>query len=272
MKKLICILLALTMCLSITGCTQTPADELLSVSSSSDELKALQDQILALQSEKDSLVSQLEDKTLELENKIAALADANTLLQSTQKENEELEDNLTSVTKSYEDYIEYVIPAESKELFVESQKVNSSKAPKYVDGSIWLDPGKQDVMEHRWIWYWGCTPVLYALGEARGCDYSKIYLPNGKDLVRGYEESLVFAAGDGFKILPEEMTILSAIRDFAITREEMEEIVEIMSDPEWRDQNNGSDFSFNSEFYELPNVDVLYTFDENIINEYYRRA
>ena len=64
-----------------------------------------------------------------------------------------------------------------------------------------------------------------------------------------------------------EMLLVSMIKYFNITREEMEEIIEeqrlIFEDEyfdEWRD----------SEFCELPNLDIIYTLDNDIINEYYR--
>ena len=61
---------------------------------------------------------------------------------------------------------------------------------------------------------------------------------------------------------------------YNVTREEMEQVVELVSnlDSGLYSESQKQEIDFNHEFWELPNVDILYTFDADIINEYYRYA
>lgn len=65
---------------------------------------------------------------------------------------------------------------------------------------------------------------------------------------------------------PGEMVIVSYIKRFRISKEEFENAVERHKQ---RDIANGLDIK--KEEYEPYNVDIIYTFDDAVINDYYRR-
>ena len=65
---------------------------------------------------------------------------------------------------------------------------------------------------------------------------------------------------------PTEMAFLTFIKEYSIHKEVFEEAIRV----EWEDRNHlGLDMT--QEEYELPNPDIIYTFDNEIINAYYRR-
>jgi len=66
---------------------------------------------------------------------------------------------------------------------------------------------------------------------------------------------------------PQEMSIVSFVKHFNISKEVFEETIEEMREP----YNALAKELSDEETYELPNADIIYTFDNDIINEYYRR-
>ena len=66
----------------------------------------------------------------------------------------------------------------------------------------------------------------------------------------------------------DEMVLVSAIKWFNITREEMEQLMKITDD--YYHNSERLEKWLDSEACELPNLDILYTLDNDIINEYYR--
>lgn len=64
-----------------------------------------------------------------------------------------------------------------------------------------------------------------------------------------------------------EMHLVSYIKRYNISREEFDSMVE-----SFVKSCNELGFDMNSEMYEVPNADIIYTFDNDIINEYYRYA
>lgn len=66
------------------------------------------------------------------------------------------------------------------------------------------------------------------------------------------------------------MYLVSFVKHFKIPREDFEKCVEnIRQTYEWFHDTHGDDIS--DEIHELPNADIIYTFDNEIINNYYRR-
>jgi hypothetical protein len=65
---------------------------------------------------------------------------------------------------------------------------------------------------------------------------------------------------------PTEMTTVAFIKHFKIPKEKFMELVE-------EDEKISTSMGLNlsTEDYELPNADIIYTFDNDIINYYYRR-
>jgi hypothetical protein len=66
---------------------------------------------------------------------------------------------------------------------------------------------------------------------------------------------------------PLEMTLAIFIKHFNITREQFDAAVE-----KEKGLNIKLGIDMTEEMHELPNGDIIYTFDNDIINEYYRRA
>src|SRR5690554_3470176 len=60
----------------------------------------------------------------------------------------------------------------------------------------------------------------------------------------------------------DEMLLVSFVKRYNITREEFDSVVEKLIE-------EGGDSEVHEE-YEVPNADIIYTFDNEIINEYYR--
>ena len=63
-----------------------------------------------------------------------------------------------------------------------------------------------------------------------------------------------------------EMFLVSFVKHFNIPRKDFDEVVERM-----RQACINLEQDMTDERYELPNADIIYTFDNDIINEYYRR-
>ncbi len=61
-----------------------------------------------------------------------------------------------------------------------------------------------------------------------------------------------------------EMILVSFIKRYHVTREEFDVAVERFV------ANNADQNDFNDEEWEIPNGDIIYTFDNEIINRYYR--
>lgn len=72
------------------------------------------------------------------------------------------------------------------------------------------------------------------------------------------------AKEEGYGEFQEEMSLVSFVKRYNITREEFDACVE-----KFKEAHKDS---LNYEEYEVPNADIIYTFDNAIINEYYRYA
>ena len=72
------------------------------------------------------------------------------------------------------------------------------------------------------------------------------------------------------EIQPNEMYLVTAIKYFKISREDCERGV-----AEWanyvKEMSDKHGWDINNERYEIPNLDIIYTFDNEIINNYYLR-
>lgn len=65
----------------------------------------------------------------------------------------------------------------------------------------------------------------------------------------------------------EEMLLVSFIKRYNISREEFDTMID-----HFVESCKELNFDMSCEFYEVPNADIIYTFDNDIINEYYRYA
>ncbi len=135
--------------------------------------------------------------------------------------------------------------------------------PVYEEGSIELNPEDE-----------------YMPPQLEGRKYRYIYYQSPYD---GWEKDLAELRGGPdylFETYPrehpttspdtqEEMYWVTMIKELNITREEMEVIVDEWQRDILSEYNN---CKFDTEGTELPNLDILYTLDNDIINEYYRYA
>lgn len=64
----------------------------------------------------------------------------------------------------------------------------------------------------------------------------------------------------------DEMLLVSFIKRYNITREEFDKCVE-----EFKKNKESMGFDLTEEEFEVPNADIIYTFDNDIINEYYKK-
>ncbi|MDR1805600.1 MAG: hypothetical protein LBQ80_02360 [Clostridium sp.] len=67
------------------------------------------------------------------------------------------------------------------------------------------------------------------------------------------------------------MPLKRIIEHFKIPKEEIEKCIEAEKQAYLDLISDGYSIDLNSEEYELPNADIIYTFDDEIINDYYRR-
>jgi hypothetical protein len=86
-------------------------------------------------------------------------------------------------------------------------------------------------------------------------------------LVADGEASQVWLAENGSPEDPQEMLVVSYVKAFNIPKEDFVSAIE-----EDRQACINLEQDLNDEMWELPNADIIYTFDNDIINYYYRRA
>jgi len=68
----------------------------------------------------------------------------------------------------------------------------------------------------------------------------------------------------------DEMDTVAYVKYCEIPREDFEAALE-KHKVDWLTSDHGGEIIFDDEWYELPNPDIIYTFDNEIINAYYRR-
>lgn len=69
---------------------------------------------------------------------------------------------------------------------------------------------------------------------------------------------------------PQEMYLVSFVKHFKISREDFEAACE-KKRLRFEELHNVNGHDISDEAHEIPNADIIYTFDNEIINEYYRR-
>jgi len=139
---------------------------------------------------------------------------------------------------------------------IKSTESNNSDLPKYIPGSIKIQPVEfvqADLMSifiptKRYVYY-SISGFFMDLVDSTAYDewaYKNLYI---------YVE-------EG----PQEMVLVSFVKHFNISRKDFDKVVE-----QDRLANKKLGIDDTEELYELPNADIIYTFDNDIINEYYRR-
>lgn len=172
-----------------------------------------------------------------------------------------------------DDYSHQDIAAPSDELkseeaekveWIKENRINLEEAPEFVQGDmkVYTAEAVKQVMPYNFtymptyrdIYYWEPT-FLFDLVDRDACRawYEECVKPN---IINNTE--------------PQEMYTVSFIKYFKISKEDFEKASEArkLRFEQFRDVN-GDDIS--DEAHEIHNVDIIYTFDNEIINNYYRR-
>lgn len=160
------------------------------------------------------------------------------------------QDNLTSEEKDSESSQ----PIHSNNFSSESPS-KTGTLPEYKAGSIKLEPQDQDdyafIRKYRIAYYqiWGEFAEL--LSEEEYQDYMEWIDKKAKQ--------------DGHGEFQDEMLLVSFVKRYNIPREEFNQAVE-----KYIANSKAAKCDLSAEPYEVPNGDIIYTFDNEVINRYYR--
>lgn len=171
----------------------------------------------------------------------------------------------------------------------EIEAIIPAELPEYVPGSITLgERVDTNLYQYRCVWYARAQgteqAIQLVLEQERGYGIFDIINPETGKLY--YREMMMAWCGSEEDVSeehkPTESKWVYYITYFRITREEMEQIAEVLRtnlfydkdrDAYWAlDETNGIAPDTSLEVGEVPNLDILYTLDSDIINHYYRRA
>lgn len=187
-------------------------------------------------------------------------------LQSTEP-TEQSETEETQNTEPTEETTQVVAPIvdETEDEWISQNRVAPERIPEFVQGDMevyspedtreaYVLCGSPYVPTYRAVYYYPATCFSDLVDEdSFSTWYQDVYMT---DFINGIE--------------PQEMYLVSFVKHFKIPREDFEKCVEnIRQTYEWFHDTHGDDIS--DEIHELPNADIIYTFDNEIINNYYRR-
>lgn len=128
------------------------------------------------------------------------------------------------------------------------EQVVDWEVPVYENGTIKLGDTQEISIEagypitHRMVWYQIPNELIQAVGDEFYENWDSYYSSFRKPGVE-----------------PEEMICVTLVKKYAISKDDFEKAI-------GKIPANGVD-----EMDELPNADIIYTFDDEIINNYYRR-
>lgn len=254
------ILLSLVMLLSFASCTQNDSSQIsdleMALAQKEAEISLLNQQLTSKEAE----ISQLKERVEKAEGD---LNEKDTAYAQIQNKVEEYEEYEASFSKAFQIERYYV--------FHEREEVT------YTDGTIELITGWEYHFgpwlnrKYRYSYYVIELPITQALQIVRGEDFYDDHPRTIGDPSKFVYNSQECAAIDGQPIMH---AYTAWILDYHVSKAEMREILEIISDINHSvyDEYNREEINFKSEKWELPNIDVLYSFDQDIINEYYRYA
>jgi len=143
-----------------------------------------------------------------------------------------------------------ICPTTATEAILDTTGKTEGDLPVYVPGSIRLEPIDPEHNEFAF------TPTKRRV----------YYMIPGSFFEFG-DPSILETPLDEKAKEPQEMALVTFIRHYKVKREDFDKAVE-----ERRALNVRLGNDMTNEWYELPNADIIYTFDNDIINEYYRRA
>lgn len=152
---------------------------------------------------------------------------------------------------------EWIFSVNSSKESLDKIPSTTGALPEYKAGSVKLEPQDQDDYtfnrKYRITYYqiWGEFTEL--LSEEEYQDYMEWVDQKAKK--------------DGYGEFQNEMLLVSFIKRYKIPREEFNQAVE-----KYIANSKASACDLSSEAYEVPNGDIIYTFDNEVINRYYRYA
>lgn len=269
MKKIIALVLSLSMLFCFLGCmNQKDGGETSSNSNTESEMTdSANAKIFELENEIEELKQELktkDDEQIKLEEKVERLQIANEQAIKS-KDYEALLLKYKSYKAVVEKYNEFL---QDEEGFVKAQKNMPTDLPVYKDGDVELDTeywhGDKFKLPYRYCYYWSFMDILGLVGRLRGYDGATM-----SELDVLYKERFFgeFNEETGkWSRYPEEIPALTVIKELCITREEIDAIYDEYMEA---DENIITE---KEEIKERLNFDILYTFNQDIINEYYRRA
>jgi hypothetical protein len=130
-----------------------------------------------------------------------------------------------------------------------------SALPKYVPESIKLSEAEDLQSSFEWPFVPEYRFVYYRIPN------SFLFLVEDREAKRAWVNEYSALAP------PPEMLIVSFVKAFNVPKEDFVRVIE-----ENRQARIDMGMDLNDEMNELPNADIIYTFDNDIINYYYRRA
>jgi len=150
-------------------------------------------------------------------------------------------------------------------------KVASTNAPwkAYPPNMIHLSPNDLYLSDENW---YGCVPkyreIYYRVSPfGRVVDNQKAaHEMIGQLSLRHIDSGIAWGEGAWFET--DEMDAVAFIKHFDVPRELAEKAIEELHEYVMSTSQNVDVYD---EFWEVPNLDIIYTFDNEIINAYYRR-
>jgi len=124
--------------------------------------------------------------------------------------------------------------------------------PRYVPGSVRLwdgiegDIGMPFTAQHRYVYYKVPGAIL--------------------DLVDDWEAINEWGSAQSTDVYPSEMLLMRFVQYFNISKEDFVAAIDAM-----RDSFITAGFDVYDELFEIPNADIIFTFDNDIISHFYRR-
>lgn len=154
-------------------------------------------------------------------------------------------------------------PEEDDE-WVKANRVIPDEIPEF-DNSVDVTEG-DDARSAVYAWF---DSVPKYRGTYYYIEFELQELVDEDELAKWKSETEVFDSVYGIE--PDEMYLVSFIKHFHITREQFDAAMEERRESLRETFENQPNLNPRNEGYEIPNGDIIYTFDNEIINNYYRR-
>lgn len=262
MKKTICSTLTIIMCLSFVGCNNVSEEDYNRLQLQLQEQEALVSTLQSQLIDKEKEITEFENEIVKKENYISdykeTISSQNDKIDTLLQEVKDYTENINTLQSTVDNYeslkgqlLEYFSNSKTEEEWIKEQKRIPNKIPETPKGDPLYQWGKY---RSTYFYVWD---ILMYLKQIR--DEKMVYSVDGisaSEFDATYMEPILNEDALWNGKYFDECPKLTVIKKFRITREEMEQIVELMRHGE-------------SDNDEILNIDILYTFDNDIINEYY---